>query len=211
METNNPIFFNSGDISVFPLAKNRVVNGRQQRLLYEDNITNLIRQLVDSGAFVISDEEKARDCASIVAASADDEQATHYIQVGALAFNIRGYYFQSTATGDSRPKIPIELEDNTSPVELYLNATISLTLNRELYGQDEGNIYKGVGFSISESSISSEGNDEFDNSVYTETLGKLVCTYDEEQQQWTVKFDPKTVKFTLKSFEDSIDFIDGKR
>lgn len=208
MGTDNTVFLNSGDISVFPLAKNRVVNGRQQRLLYEDNITNLIRQLVDSKAFVIS---QASDCVSIVAASAEDTLATHYIQIGALAFNVRGYYFQSTATGGSRPKIPIELKDNTLPVELCLNATISLTLNRELYGQDEGSVYEGVGFSISESFISDKGTDEFGNTVYTETLGKLICTYDNDAKEWKVEFDPKTVKFTLKSFEDSIDFIDGKK
>lgn len=211
----------SACVSVFPIAKNRVVNGRQQRLLYEDNIANLIRQLSDACGFVISTGENA------VKLFQDEDGAR--VKINNLAFNLYGYYFSISAS-NTVVELPVNLPqgDNPNPAQqtVYLNAQIMLNSHKELDGQDQEETYTGLLLSLSDTSIPKNDNFITDNTVVEgetitkykiqSTLGAITYRYEEQTLQpgtyiWNLYFDPVTVKFNLKSFEDSIEFIDGKR
>lgn len=116
------MYINSNKLKVFPLAKNRTVN-RGSRLFYEENVTNLIRQIVDKPSFMIDGPTGIKPTDAL---SRD------------LEFNIYGYYFCI--------KAGTVLRDMGS--KSYLVAKIKLNINSdmptEISGQDEGNLYKGL-------------------------------------------------------------------
>lgn len=107
----------STDISIFPLAKPRQNN--ISRLFYEQNVTNLLRQLMDTDGFIIQPcELDGNKCK------------------GELIFNLYGYYFKindgATLVDDLNGK--------------YIVATIKLTENEpvEIDGQDDNDLYTGL-------------------------------------------------------------------
>lgn len=71
-------YINSDSISIFPLSKPRKVE-KTSRLFYEENITNLIRQVVDVDSFIIK--------------SPLDYNSESAILSDNLIFNLYGYYF----------------------------------------------------------------------------------------------------------------------
>ena len=107
----------SEHISIFPLAKPRTNN--TSRLFYEQNVTNLLRQLMDTDGFII------QSC-TISNNVCDDD----------LIFNIYGYYFKIKSGTD--------LGDLSTGN--YIIAQIKLTETEpvEIDGQDNDNFYTGL-------------------------------------------------------------------
>lgn len=107
----------STDISIFPLAKPRQNN--TSRLFYEQNVTNLLRQLMDTDGFIIQPcELDGNKCK------------------GELIFNLYGYYFKINNGAT--------LVDNLNGE--YIIARITLTENEpvEIEGQDDNDLYTGL-------------------------------------------------------------------
>lgn len=111
----------STDISIFPLAKPRLDN--TSRLFYEQNVTNLLRQLMDTDGFII------QDCEINNTESNKD-----------LIFNLYGYYFKI-----KREAISTILSTNLNNGE-YIIAKIKLTQQEpiEIDGQDDNDLYTGL-------------------------------------------------------------------
>lgn len=108
----------SGNINIFPLAKPRTTN--YSRLFYEQHVTNMLRQLMDTDGFII------QSCSI----SSDNKC------IGDLIFNLYGYYFKINSGTD--------LGDLSTGN--YINAKITLTETEpiEIVGQDEDNMYTGL-------------------------------------------------------------------
>ena len=108
----------SENIQIFPLAKPRKEN-ISSRLFYEQNVTNLLRQLMDTDGFII------QSC-TISNNICDDD----------LIFNIHGYYFKiekGTDLGDLST-------GNYIIAEIHLSETEPV----EIDGQDEDDYYTGL-------------------------------------------------------------------
>lgn len=107
----------SKSINIFPLAKPRTSN--YSRLFYEQHVTNMLRQLMDTDGFII------QSC------SINDNKC-----VGDLIFNLYGYYFKINSGA--------YLGDLSAGN--YISAKITLTESEpiEIVGQDENDVYTGL-------------------------------------------------------------------
>lgn len=105
-------YLQSGDVVVFPIAKERIDTVEETRLLTEYNVSNLVRQLYNSGqnGFIIS--------------SAKDS-ANNYV----IEFNLYGYYFKININ-------PYTIfKDPSSGDGIYV--AIKIDTSDEIDGQDE--------------------------------------------------------------------------
>ena len=108
----------SENISIFPLAKPRINN--TSRLFYEQNVTNLLRQLMDTDGFIIQPCELNGNVCN-----------------GDLIFNLYGYYFKI----DHETTLTDDMTTGN-----YIIAQIKLTENEpvEIDGQDDNDVYTGL-------------------------------------------------------------------
>ena len=115
-------YIDSSNIGVFPLSKNRTADAPiNSRLFYENNASNIIRQLINTQGFVISDTVNF-DGSSFIS---DFE------------FNLYGYYFNIQSGS--------RIIDFIAQNEVY--ATLTLSGNPpEIDGQDDDDQYKGISF-----------------------------------------------------------------
>lgn len=109
-------YIKSDKINIFPLNKTRD-SDLQDNLLYESNIANIIRQLIDVDGFIIS----APDEMSNVSANSP------------LVFNLYGYYIKIV-------ELP---EDIKAPLYFYIKLENKDNL-QEIEGQDTDNEYTGL-------------------------------------------------------------------
>jgi hypothetical protein len=113
------MYINSDAINIFPLAKPRL-NNRDNRLFYEENVTNLIRQVVDNKSFIIS---------------APEQTGTKLTED--LLFNIFGYFVKI----DKGTEI---LDINSVKKYLYAKIILSTEAPFEIAQQDDNNKYQGL-------------------------------------------------------------------
>lgn len=107
------MYLDSDKIKVFPFAKTRADDDISSRLFYEENISRLVRQVVDTEGFVVS--------GGITSTGITSQEG--------LAINIHGYYFY------------IEKETSIVPDESSTTCYASIKLTSggsvsELIGQD---------------------------------------------------------------------------
>lgn len=177
----------STSVSIFPLAKNREVDKRASRLLYEDNIANLIRQVVDTEGFIIQEDN--------IQCSVEKKNGKYEVNFsGTLIFNLFGYYVRLDS-GSAWLSTAITVDD-TGVHSIYAQIQIK---DDEIFGQDENGVYSGI-------TLSTALNSDYKNLL----LGKFeIDKTDDSLVTWTTDEDAKQ-KFTLNSFKSSIKFIDGK-
>lgn len=127
-----PFNLNSQSIKVFPLAKPRSVASKDitSRIFYEQNVSNLVRQLLDVEGFVVSGNVD-----------------TNGEVVENLAIDLMGYYFEIESG--------TILTDNISDDANELYAAIKFKSNDndsdenypiEIDGQDTNGVYMGITF-----------------------------------------------------------------
>ena len=107
------MYLDSDKIKVFPFAKTRADYDISSRLFYEENISRIVRQVVDTEGFVVS----------------GGITSTGVTSQDGLAINIHGYYFY------------IEKETSIVPNESSTTCYVSIKLTSggavsELVGQD---------------------------------------------------------------------------
>lgn len=107
----------STSITIFPLNKHRE-GYPQDNLLYENNLANIIRQLIDVEGFIISGPD------TLESVSIENP----------LILNIYGYYIKLT----DLPQV------ETQGTKVYIKLLISDSRIPEVDGQDDGNIFTGV-------------------------------------------------------------------
>ena len=136
------MYIQSDKINVFPLAKNRTTD-KDARLLYEHNVANIIKQLIDTDGFVISDS------VSVSTGTETKNEYSGYSEypvnlTNPLEFNIGGYFFriESGTTIAMVPKVTTDTKDTIIP--LYASIQID-NVSKELLGQDTDNKYEGLG------------------------------------------------------------------
>lgn len=113
----------SRDVVVFPIAKERIATVEETRLLTEHNVSNLIRQLYNSGqnGFIISYTKDSSD---------------NYV----IEFNLYGYYFKININ-------PYTIfKDPSSGNGIY--AAIKIDASDEIDGQDV--VYEKTGLQLYE-------------------------------------------------------------
>ena len=117
------MFIASINVKAFPLAKYRSPGSADNtsRLFYEQNVSNLIRQLIDTQGFVVSGSVSPQG-----------------VVTDTLCFNLYGYYFELT-TGTN-------LIDTSVSDSNYVLASITLTSTSpyEISGQDNNGFYEGL-------------------------------------------------------------------
>lgn len=132
------MYIQSTNIDIFPMAKSRDGISLTNRLFYEQNIANLIRQVVDKEGFIISGGELN-----------GTELSTD------LIFNIYGYWVciksgtDLKGAFDSGNEVSAHITLNNDPVQ-------------EIVGQDEGEgtnkLYEGLLLSSSAPSVDAPDN-----------------------------------------------------
>ena len=123
------MYLDSSKVKVFPFARFREPeNDIASRLFYEENISRLIRQVVDTECFIVSGGINNDG-------STSDE---------GLAINIHGYYFYIKQGTSIVPNTDVP---NTDPRTCYVS--IQLTSGgavSELFGQDDEGEFKALNF-----------------------------------------------------------------
>ena len=164
------MYLNSTNIKVFPLAKNRDTDPGA-RHMYESNIANIIRQLIDNEGYIIKATELTLE--------------NGCFNLTGLEFNLHGYYVCINASGDSTPLIAFTADSEATA--LYASLSI---LNGEISGQDETDLYRGIEFTFNKPSNVTAFiklfNVQEDTGVY-----KLVPVKESFQ-----KFDAKSLNIT---------------
>lgn len=116
------MYLDSSNVKVFPFAKFRGETDISSRLFYEDNISRLIRQVVDTEGFVVS--------GSITSAGFTSQEG--------LAINIHGYYFYITKETSIVPS-----ETSTT---CYASIKLTEGAISELSGQDDSGKFTVLNF-----------------------------------------------------------------
>ena len=176
------MYLQSDRVKAFPLAapRSNSSNDITSRIFYEQNVSNLIRQIVDVDGFVISGEVNP-ETGNVV---------------GKLCFNIYGYYFE-LADG---AELAAGVGDN--PKEIYVGIKFIsnddvVVYPLEISGQDENGEYTGLEFS------STKFGDEY------KSLKLLEFSFNSEtgNEEWHIPKESK-YKFDIDNF--GIDWIDAK-
>lgn len=160
----------SDKISIFPLAKHRV-NKNNDRLFYEHNVANLIRQLIDTEGFIIRGPETV---------------ATDGLLTSELEFNLYGYHimiesgtnlFSSNLSGDIYAQIELSTDKNVPT---------------EIVGQDESETKEYKGLEITSTpNTSSENHRSIKLYERKETAGMVTFELCEDS---LIKFKQSRVK-----------------
>lgn len=172
------MYINSNNIDIFPLSKPRV--NKSSRLFYEENVTNLIRQIVDIDSFIIEGPEKLSDSGKL------DKD---------LIFNLFGYYFKIISGTD--------LSDISSQNGNYIIGEIELDKSNpdipfELKGQDDttSNTFTGINITNVESLPTIDDVNKH-----------FLVLFKKSGNEWLIN-DDSYKKFNSQSF--NISGIDGK-
>lgn len=118
-------YVKSDAVKAFPLAKPRLGTSKDitSRIFYEQNVSNMIRQIIDVDGFIIS--------GSVTTAGVVQDS---------LCFDIYGYYFELS----NGTKL---VESGTSATKVFALIKVSNTEPVEIEGQDESGEYRGLCFS----------------------------------------------------------------
>lgn len=173
----------STNISAFPLAKNRD-NNRESNLLYEQNIANIVNQIIDTEAFIVT---------SNIELLFEEGQSAGKLKLpqnSSLQVSLGGRLFTITS-GDYDLELLSGVEKGDS---IYLSVQV---FNGEIFGQDDGEVYKGLTIT---------NGDEIP-STHTHLLHLATITNEGE----VVIPETSYLKLNLKSFAPAIKIIDGKR
>ena len=143
------MFLDSGKVLAFPLGKPRTSGIRDisSRIFYEQNVSNLIRQLIDFEGFIISGDQTLNSNGQIT---------------NPLLFNLGGYYFEISPGTEllswpvlDRDGYPLKSgSENISPAYIYaliqieplsvaVGPDVTATI-KEISGQDADGVYKGL-------------------------------------------------------------------
>ena len=136
-------YVNSSKVEVFPSTRRSAQYASSARLLSEKSFSRLINQIVDRDAFIISYNK--------------DENS--------IEFNIHGYYFKVTDFSTA-------IQSISTGSKVYACIEIDDTSN-ELYGQDEGSLYKGVYFTSAVPTEATSGHTLYYLSLGTATSSGL--------------------------------------
>ncbi len=179
------MYLPSEQVKAFPLAapRSNSSNDITSRLFYEQNVTNLIRQLVDVEGFIIS---------------GNVDPSTGFVK-DKLCFNIYGYYFElsdkaeiTAIEGDSTNSVYVGIKlisDDSGPVYPL-----------EISGQDENGSYTGLEFSWT------EFGDEYKSFQLLEKVSDSSSSGSGEKWQLC----PKSYNMFDATKRFSIDWIDAK-
>lgn len=180
------MYLNSTSVKVFPLAKYRGKDSGDitSRIFYEQNVSNIIRQLIDTDGFIISGSINSGGIVSD----------------GNFCFNLYGYYFD-ILSGTSIIDTTLLNTIDTSITTVYVYASIVLSESepKELQGQDVNTEYQGLSFVVSTEKKFSTANEKI--------LNILVGT--RKGDSWDWKID-NTSYFRFDVSALSIEGIDGK-
>ena len=187
------------DTTVFPLAKNRPISNRSSRIMYESNIANLIRQVIDVDGFLISTPETPFG----VATSDTNSELSKLTLNKSIEFNLYGYYFRINASG-----LTI---DNLDLGSYNLYAAIKIDSDTdEISNQDANDKYEGLRFyALKVGSTDKIADDE----TAILHIGNFGISKDETNAlslNWSYAED-SYLKFNVDSFGKNVKFIDGKR
>lgn len=147
-ETNITTLAHSENIHIFPVAKIRIE--QRSRILYEDNVSNIIRQIIDTNGFVIPDDadnltifdeyvDSTNGVTCVGIYKDTDDQGNIITDPFRIKFNIYGYY--------------VEINNTILPVNKYTKVFAKLSITKdfpqEISGQDvtdsEGTtVYEGI-------------------------------------------------------------------
>lgn len=134
-------YVNSSKVEVFPSTRRSAQYASSARLLSEKSFARLVNQIVDRDAFIISYNS--------------DENT--------IEFNIHGYYFRVTDFSSA-------IQSISAGSKVYACIEINNT-SSELYGQDDGTLYKGVYFTSTVPTEATSGN-----TLYYLALGTVSST-----------------------------------
>ena len=171
------------NISIFPLSKERPAK-RENNIFYESNIANIIRQLIDTEGFIITPPTDATDLISL--------ESDAPVLNKSLMFNLYGYYIELSKGA--------VLADNATKGDVFY-ACIKIKDN-EIDGQDNKGDYEGLSIVTDVSSLT--------GSEYHLLPLFEIITIDGDKCECKFIEDSYT-KIQPKSFDFSIDFIDGQR
>lgn len=194
-------------IEIFPTAKPRNTQ-RSSRLLYEDNIANIIRQIVDKPSFIIS--SKATPPPRLYSSSGSDSFQLRY---GDAEFCLYGYYVKI------KQDATFTLDSTTDDNKGFINVTATLTGvyddSNDLYspleicGKDESvlgaePVYDGLQFNYSRDYKNSVAVVKDNNSVTVTVAFSLFSKHNEVYELCPQSYAKMSVGSLF------LDGIDGK-
>ena len=194
-------YIKSEHIEIFPTALPRATQ-RGSRLLYEDNIANIIRQLVDKPSFIITHKNNITSNTVKVTQSLGVQNAD-------IEFCIYGYYVKI-----KKGAMITEVNSNTDYINVSINLTsvipesesISPSLPH-LLGQDDSGVYEAVNF-IGASTYKNEVNTSMRNGEnILETIVEFTLL--QKTSDHTYELCPMSYR-KFDSFTLQVDGIDGK-
>ena len=188
MNTN---YLQSSEVKAFPLAKSRAAISLDitSRIFYEQNVSNIIRQLTSRPGFIIS--------------GTVDDQGN--VINGPLKIDIQGYYFEISEKSNL---IPVAGEVDKNSTKIYVGIRLSspesitddsgstIITPQEIIGQDYQNEYQGLYFCY--------------NALPSEFIGfqLLQGAGSGDNKTWSL-FEKSFTKFDYTN-DLNITFIDGK-
>ena len=206
-ETQKTTLVHSDNIHIFPVAKIRTE--QRSRILYEDNVSNIIRQLIDTNGFVLPDNPtlfagyvdstSGGTCVGVHTQRVDDQGNT-ITDPFRIKFNIYGYY--------------VEIKNTILTVNTYdkVFAKLSITKDfpQEISGQDitinEGtspvNVYQGVELIATDEELQNSEDDTCRH-IYLKLLERF---NDGDNIRWRIPLQ----SYSRFDFSKLITGIDGK-
>lgn len=181
-------YLKSEEVKAFPLAKPRwsSSNDITSRIFYEQNVSNIIRQIIDVDGFIISDDSVVSEFGIVNSDST-------------LCIDLYGYYFE-IASNVNLPETAGATEDSK---EVWVGIQVSEKVGnepQEIIGQDTTDGYTGLEFSAS----------KFGSEYKCFQLLEKVTSEESGAQKsvWRL-VKPSYRKFDIDSL--CIDWIDAKR
>lgn len=127
-------YVDSSKIKVFPFSRYRSTEDTSSRLFYEQNVSNIIRQLINTDGFVISGGVTGSNACSVS-------------NSGPLCLNVYGYYFEIDA---NTVLIPAAAQSYSTGTSIYASITLTNTSPKELVGQDDSSGFTALNFTTTE-------------------------------------------------------------
>ena len=205
-ETQKTTLVHSDNIHIFPVAKIRTE--QRSRILYEDNVSNIIRQLIDTNGFVLPDNPtifaeyvdttSGDTCVGVFKEM--DDQGNINTEPFRIKFNIYGYYVEITNT---------ILTVNTYD-KVFAKLSITKGFPQEISGQDititEGtskvNVYQGVELIATDEELQNSEDDTCRH-IYLKLLERFD---DGDNIRWRIPLQ----SYSRFDFSKLITGIDGK-
>lgn len=215
------MYIASNNVEVFPLAKPRP-DQRTSRLLYEENLTGIIRQVVDINSFIINNgNTPSLNINYVVDANNNVTSTIADVTLDSdLEFNIYGYYFKLKKGTSFKDLEDLLLRNNTliNNNIKYIVAQIKLTFNKdqtgiatpfEIAGQDVDFKYEGLSILPSTNTNITDTNSD-DGTTYTMTKNLILfeTKYKDGKVSGFTVYTPSYNRFDPTCL--SITGIDGK-